>query len=35
MFGGNEKLSLTLQRQRHETPPTEGAETGSMMRDVS
>ena len=35
MFGVNEKLSLTLQRQRHETPPTGGSQIGSMIRDVS
>ena len=35
MFGVNENLSLTLQRQRHETPPTGGSKIGSMIRDVS
>ena len=35
MFGVNENLSLTLQRQRHETPPTGGSQIGSMIRDVS
>lgn len=31
MFGENEKLSLILQRQRYDIPPTGGSQIGSMI----